>query len=157
MRYAMLIVLVVVMSGCKKPEPPKPVAKKDDAPPVAAPVDERNTNFQPGGGAVQNVRQAVKRTVALVDLDQLGKLIAGEELQNGRMPTAADIKLFLKKDAPKILGAIEDGTLILTDTKSRSGLWAYEIDADKAGGLVLVGGTARRADAEEAKQLLAAK
>jgi hypothetical protein len=73
------------------------------------------------------------------------------------MPTADQIKGFLQKDAPKILAAITEGSIILTGTTNHGGMWAYEIDADTRGGVVLVGGRAARATADEVKQYLAQK
>jgi hypothetical protein len=155
MRFFILFALgaVLVAGGCKKKE--KPVAKKDE--PAAPAVDPRNTNYVQGGGAVQNVRQAAKRTVQLNDMHQLGLLISTTVQLDDRMPGASEIKESLKRDAPTILAAINEGTIILTDTKNKGGLWAYEIDADKAGGIVLVAGTASRASADQVQQFLANK
>lgn len=157
MRIVCLLALgaALMAGGCKKKE--KTVAKKDEPAPAAPAVDPRNTNFVPGGGAVQNVRQAARRTVQLNDMHQLGLLIATTVQLDDRMPSASEIKQSLRRDAPKILAAIDDGSIVLTDTKNKQGLWAYEIDADKAGGIVLVAGTASRATAEQAKQYLANK
>ncbi len=157
MRIFILLVLgtALVAGGCKKKE--KPVAKKEEPAPAAPAVDPRNTNFVQGGGAVQNVRQAARRTVQLNDMHQLGLLISQTTLLDNRMPSASEIKQSLKRDAPTILAAIDEGVIILTDTKNMGGLWAYEIDADKAGGIVLVAGTASRATAEQVQQYLANK
>jgi hypothetical protein len=161
MRNGVLMLLGCLLCGCDRPVAP---AKKDAPKPADSPapasgggggVNPANTNYQSGGGAVQNIRQAARRTVALADMDQLGKFITQQETELGKMPSIADIKTYIKRDAPKILAAIDEGTIILTGSTNRSGLWAYEVDADKAGGIVLVAGTARRATADEAKQLLA--
>lgn len=162
MRFFILLVLgtAFVAGGCKKKE--KPVAKKEEPAPVAAPepapaVDPRNTNYVQGGGAMQNVRQAARRTVTINDMQQLGTMIFSSELETNKMPTVSEIKAMLKLDGKHILAAIEEGAIILTGTTNKRGLWAYEIDADKAGGVIVTGPTpaARRASAEEVKQLLA--
>jgi hypothetical protein len=152
-----VLCVTVAACGCKKKTPPPPVAAAPaaNAPePGPAPAGGGNTNFQSGGGAVQNIRNAARRTITLNDMSQLGTLIEAEYTQNGRMPTAADIKMFLQKDAPHIAAAINDGSIILTGTSSHEGLWAYEVDADTKGGVVLVSGRATRADADEVKRYL---
>lgn len=159
MRVLMLFALGVVLAagGCKKKSSAPPTANLEPTTPAPPAVDPRNTNFVAGGGAVQNVRQAARRTVQLNDMHQLGLLIAQTVQLDDRMPSASEIKQSLQRDAPTILAAINEGTIILTDTKNKGGLWAYEVDADKAGGIVLVGGTASRATAEQVQQYLASK
>lgn len=158
MRFFIVFLIAAAMAGgCKKKTAVAPVAKKEDPVPAAPePVDPRNTNFVQGGGAVQNVRQAARRAVTLNDMQQLGTLIFSFELENNKLPTASEIKGMLKTDGKSILAAIDEGTIILTGTTNKAGLWAYEIDADKAGGVIVTGPTpaARRASAEEVKQLL---
>jgi hypothetical protein len=157
MRFFILLVLgtALVAGGCKKKE--KPVAKKEEPAPAPAPVDPRNSNYVQGGGAVQNIRQAAKRVVNQHDMAQLGIFILDFELTNGKLPTASEIKAMLTGDAAGIRKQIDEGVIILTGTTNKSGLWAYEVDADKAGGIVLTGpsANARRATADEVKQLLA--
>ena len=154
-RLALLLPLVVLV-GCKDdPPPPKaktaptPAAKAGDTTP---PAFDRggNTNYQAGGGATQAVRQAARRTVALNDMKNLGTYIADLELQNNRMPTKADIVAAVKSDAT-VSKLIADGTIILTGTTKRAGLWAYEAEADTKGGIGLVGGTPNRHTADEIK------
>lgn len=161
MRFFILLVLgtALVAGGCKKKE--KPVAKKEEqapaAPEPAPAVDPRNSNYIQGGGAVQNVRQAAKRVVNQHDMAQLGIIILDFELTNGKLPTVSEIKAALTGDGANIRKQIDEGVIILTGTRNKSGLWAYEVDADKAGGIVLTGpsANARRANADEVKQLLA--
>jgi len=153
--------VAVAVCGCKKkPTPaattaPAPVANAPEPGPApAGGGGGGNTNYQAGAGAVQNIRNAARRTVTLNDMSQLGTLIEAEYTQNGRMPTAADIKAFLQKDAPGIAAAVADGSIVLTGTTSHEGLWAYEVDADTKGGVVLLSGRATRATADEVKQYL---
>ncbi len=160
MRFFILLVLgtALVAGGCKKKE--KPVAKKEEpAPAEPAPIDDRNTAPVAGSSTLGGAYRAGKRALAQSDMDQLGKLIFATVLENDRMPSATDIKNSLKRDAPNLLAKIEEGVIVLTDTKNKDGLWAYEVDADRAGGIVLTGPTpnARRATADEVKQLLGNK
>ena len=149
-----ILIAACAATGCKKKTPPPAAASSA---PAAEPVDDRNTTFRPGGSTIGNAYRAGKRAVALNDMSQLGQLIEMMHLDTGRMPDAAAIKAGMQKDAPNIYKLIDDGTIILTGTKDHAGLWAYEVDADKAGGIVLVAGTPSRATADEVKQYLAQK
>jgi hypothetical protein len=142
--------LATSTTGCKKV---KSTSSADSTPTGGAAVDERNTNYVAGGGAVQNVRQAGKRTVALNEMSQLGQLIELQYNESGKMPNIAAIKANLTQ-AQSILTHITEGSIILTGTTDHAGVWAYEVDADKAGGIVLQAGSARRASKDEVKQLL---
>lgn len=115
-----------------------------------------NTNYQPGFGAAQAVRKAGLRTINLNEMKQLGLYVTQAADDFGKMPTAAEIKQMVSQDKT-LTGMINDGSLILTNTTNRGGLWAYEVDADTKGGIVLVAGTASRASADEVKQYLANK
>ena len=66
-------------------------------------------------------------------------------------------RLKANPDARDLLKLIDDGVIILTGTTDRQGLWAYEIDADKVGGIILVSGRARRATADDVKKYLEKK
>lgn len=116
-----------------------------------------NTNFQPGGGAVQNVRKAGLRTINLNEMKQLGLYVTTAADDFGKMPTAAEIRQLVEQQDKSMCSAINDGWIILTNTTNRGAIWAYEVDADKKGGIVLVAGTASRASADEVKQYLASK
>ena len=61
------------------------------------------------------------------------------------------------KSSAKLGAILGDGTVILTNTTDKGGLWAYEVDSDKAGGIALVGGIASRKTAEEITALLGKK
>ena len=113
-----------------------------------------NTNFQSGAGAVQNVRKAAQRSATLNDFHQLGRFMTQLELESNTMPQPAEVKAYIQRDAPKIVALIDDGSIILTGTRNRGGLWAYEVEADTLGGVGLVGGTAQRMKADEIKQML---
>jgi hypothetical protein len=148
-------------AGCKKKEPvavAPPPTETTPATPAAPPapepvrIDARNTN-QPGG-AITGSYRAGKRTNILSDMRQLGQFIEIQYNEAGKMPDPAAIKANLTT-ARNILKEIDEGWIILTGTKDHAGLWAYEVDADKAGGVVLIGGTAQRMpEAYDVKQLL---
>jgi hypothetical protein len=141
--------VMVLLSGCKKK--PKETAPDTTPPPVSAGSD---TSPQAGGGALINSMRAARRTNGLNELSNLGTLI--EEMRDpyGKMPTKDQIVANLKKSAPTILKAIEDGSYILTGTTDGSGLWAYEVDADKQPGIALIAGRAQRTAPEEIKKYL---
>lgn len=148
--------LALALAGCKK-KPVTPATTPPTAPAAAPTGGGGNTGYIAGGGAVQNIRQAAKRTIALNDLKNLGLLIESAYTDTGKMPGVNEIKTALAKESPGLKAAIDDGTIILCWTTAHEGLWAYEIDADTKGGLALVSGSARRCDAEEVKQLLGRK
>lgn len=151
--FAVLAVVALGAVGCGNPFPKPPPKATTPAEPT---VDERNTS-RPAESVVGQVYRAGKRSGLLQEMQQIGGTISVTVQLDERMPTAADIKADLQKSAAKYAALIDDGTIVLTDTKNTKGLWAYEVDADKAGGIVLVGGQARRATADEVKHLIAAK
>jgi len=177
-RGGALVFALALAAGCKKPKPtepdtaPPPVTPGPRQPPPAntgGAAGGPNVGIVPsgvgggvvtnpgaiaggggGGGAVMAVRKAVRRTQALNEMSQLGLLI--EELRDpvGKMPTKEQILASLKTTAPTIYKAItEDGSYILTGTTEGSGLWAYEVDADKTAGIALIGGKAMRSTPDE--------
>ena len=117
-------------------------------------MDNRNTNFRPGGTVLGNTYRAGKRAGLMAEMDQIGGLLNPTVIVDDRMPTADEIKEELRKSSGKLAKLVEDGTVILTDTKDKQGLWAYEIDSDKAGGIALIAGRASRKSAEEITALL---
>jgi hypothetical protein len=152
-RILSLAVLAAAV-GCEQ-APPLPRPKADAKPAESATPAGGNTNYQAGAGAVQNARQAARRTVALNDMASLGKFVQAQEIELGKMPTAAEITAAVKADPSMkaIAAAIADGTIVLTGTRSKAGLWAYEVDADTKGGIGLVGGVANRYSADEITNL----
>lgn len=144
--------LAVMFTGCPKPNKSTKSTEK---------IDDRNTAYRPDGSTLGNAARAGKRMAQMHDFDQMKLFIFSYELENNRMPTIDQIKADLKNypDASEILKKIEDGVIVLTGTTDKNSLWAYEIDADKAGGIVCVGpsGAIKRATADEAKQLIGKK
>lgn len=123
---------------------------------ATGPVDDRNTNYRPDQSGLRNAKRAAERMAQMTDFDQMKFFIFAYELENNRMPTIAEIKADLKQypDARQILKKIDDGVIILTGTKDKNGLWAYEVDSDKIGGIICLGNSIKRATADEVKQLL---
>ena len=151
LRYGLLAALLT-LAGCGPPHKPKP-KPTEDAPPT---VDDRNTNYRPDQGTLRNVLRSGQRGAAMNDFDQLKVFIFDFELNNSRMPTKEETRQELKQ-AGNLLKKVDDGVIVLTGTKDRQGLWAYEIDSEKAGGIVLTGAGVSRATADEVKQYLGQK
>lgn len=153
MRILFVVVLGVLLgaTGCKKKTQPTSTPTEQPAA-AAAPVGGGNTNYVPGAG-LQNIRQAGRRLVRDNDLKQIGLFITQWELENNRMPNINEIKS-LVASSPNLKELIDTGSVILTGTTERSGLWAYEIEADVKGGLGLVAGVSNRYSADEIKQML---
>jgi hypothetical protein len=158
-RIVLLAVLgVILIVGCNK----KPKDTSLDTPPPAGGSGGISVGL---GGSVQNgsggpltgAMQAARRTQALNELMNLGVMIEEIRDPSGRMPTKEQILAELKKSAPTILKGIEEGSYILTGTTDGSGLWAYEVDADKQPGVALIGGRATRSSPDEVKRYLGMK
>ena len=150
MRIVAMIAICVataLASGCKQKNS-VPIATQ-------AVVDSRNTNYRPGDGVIVNTARAGKRVAALNDFDQLRTFIFAFELDNNRMPTKEEIRTDLQKDAQNLLKLIDEGAILFPAILTKQGLWAYEVDSDKAGGIVITAGNVSRATKDEVKALLA--
>ena len=145
---ASMILAVGSAIGC--PKAPKPTSTEPT-------VDNRNTNYRPGDGALINSARAGKRVAAMSDFDQLKILMLAHELENNRMPSKEDMRTSLKADAPNLLRLIDEGAIIVPTQPEKQGLWAYEVDADKAGGIVIFANSVARKTADEVKTLLGKK
>ena len=145
------LAFLAAVVGCKKVAQPTDITTTP-----TFPVDDRNTNYRPGAGALKNTAQAGKRLAQLTQMEQLGTIMFALELQDNKMPTVDGVKadLMANPDARDLLKLINEGVIILTGTTDRQGMWAYEIDSDKVGGIILVSGRARRATADEVKKYL---
>lgn len=150
---AVIGVAVSTVTGCDLPLPKKKPKSAETTPTI----DDRNTNYRSGDSTLRNSLRAGQRAGLMVEMDQIGKMISQTVILDDRMPSAAEITKDVQQQSGKLAGLIADGTIILTDTTDKRGLWAYEVDSDKAGGLVLVGGTVSRATADDVKALIARK
>ena len=144
---AMMTVAVGSAVGC--PKAPKPTSTEPT-------VDNRNTNYRPGDGALINSARAGKRVAAMNDFDQLKTFIFAYELEYNRMPTKDELRAELK-NAANLLKLIDEGAIVLPTAMQKQGLWAYEVDADKAGGIVIDSGNVGRKSADEVKTMLGKK
>ena len=178
---ALLVLLSALMAtGCKKKATPTPA---DTTPtPAPAPVPPPPNSGTPGGsgnnqvsvipsgagggvvmntggvgggggGAAQAVRKAARRASALNDLKNIGELIEQMRDEFGKMPTKDAILNEMKK-YPNLYAGINDGAYIVTGTTEGGGLWVYEVDSENIGGIVVIGGRATRANADEVKQYM---
>lgn len=149
MRIVAMIAICVataLTSGCKQ---------KNSVPIATQPVvDSRNTNYRPGDGVIVNTVRAGKRGAVMHDFDQLKIFIFAFELENNRMPTKEEIRTDLA-GAQNLLTLIDEGAILLPAKLTKQGLWAYEVDSDKAGGIVITAGNVSRATKDEVKALLA--
>jgi hypothetical protein len=152
MRILFVVIVGVLLgaAGCKKKTQPTSTPTEQPAP---SPGVRGNTNYVPGGGAVQNVRQAARRVVTLADMNQIALAIATWESENNRMPNYNQAYAIVSQ-YPNYKKLVDDGDVILTGTNNRSGMWAYEVEGDTKGGVAIIGGTASRQDAATIKQYL---
>jgi len=133
----------------KKPTPrvpmPMPVAKNGGG----------STTVQPGsGGVVQNVRNAVRRTVSLNEFNNLKLFIETASVASGEMPPPALIVESIGRDLPNLTAAIQEGSVVLTGIRQREGVWAYEKAALENNGVVLSNNGVERMNAAQLKQML---
>jgi hypothetical protein len=152
MLFVVIVGVLLGAAGCKKKT--TPTTTPTEQPAATQPTGVRgNTNYVAGGGAVQNVRQAARRAVTLNDMHQIALLIAQSEIENNRMPSVNEAYGLLAS-APNLKKLVDDGDVIFTGTRDRSGMWAYEVESDVKGGVAIIGGTAARHSADEIKQYL---
>ncbi|MGL6073755.1 MAG: hypothetical protein ACRC8S_06295 [Fimbriiglobus sp.] len=150
-RVSLLLLAVILFAGCKKK--PATVASTPATLQTTA-TTSANTNYDPNAGTAQNIHNAAKRVVTQAQMTVIGVFIDAEYGLNSKMPSEKTILSQLQREAPDTYKMIQDGTIKLSWTASHEGLWAYEVDAQTRGGIVLVTGLARRADADEVKRLL---
>ena len=87
-------------------------------------------------------------------MKQLGVHIESMYSESGKMPGKQEIEAGMGPDFRIIKKHLADGDIILTGTSDHAGLWAYEVEADTKGGIVLVAGTPARASVDEVKKLM---
>jgi predicted TIM-barrel enzyme len=143
------LILLAAITGCKKvPQP------TDGTTSPTFQADDRNTNYRPGAGALKNTVQAGKRTAAMHDYEQLKTIIFAMELENNRMPTKDEVRTELTSNGKNLLKLIDDGAIIMPSQLKKDGLWFYEVDAEKVGGIVVFQGNVSRTTAEDMKKYL---
>jgi len=180
----LVLVLALVAPGCKKKPQPAPADTSTPAPaPTPAPntagapstagggnTGGNQVSVVPtgagggvvlntggvgggGGGAAQAVRKAARRANSLNEMKNIGEIIESMRDEFGKMPTKEAIVNELKK-TPTLYAGVNDGAYILTGTTEGGGMWAYEVDSENLGGIIVVGGRATRANADEVKQYM---
>jgi hypothetical protein len=126
---ALFAACLVFWTGCLKPAKQAPTSQTSSA--------ASASSGSPTGGAVQAVRGAVQRTLTANDLSNLRIFIDNASLASGQMPSRDEILAAAKQGDPKLHALLQDGLIVLTGTRTREGIWAYEKDAPSKGGMVL--------------------
>ena len=97
---------------------------------------------------------AAARLVALADMRDLQLFIHDASLVAGKMPSAAEIYAALVAARSPAARLVLDGAIILTGSKERESVWAYEARAFLNGGTVVTQNGVEKMTAEELKKLL---
>ena len=127
-----LLFLLACSAGCYKKRP-KPTSPKEP-------------------DLVQRISGKVKETVTAFEMKDLHLFIEYASSGTGQMPNNDVIVEYTKKENPKLGKLLDDGTIILTGTKVRESVWAYEKDSETKGGWVITNIGPQKMTAEEFKQ-----
>lgn len=148
--FALILGSALLLSGCKKKQ--AAIQKEDAAPRQGNPVLPQPGQQLQSGGVIQDVRQAVRRTVDLGQLANFSLAYFQYQTLNGHGPSRLeDIKDSL--DA-KAIAAFNEGTCVAVwglRNPSSSTIVAYVKDPDSYGTRVVAtgDGTARRMSQQE--------
>ncbi len=131
MRRLLLIglALVVLTAGCKKTANKTDSGASGSQPSVHAPSGVVIHSGASGGsgGAAQAVRKAAMSAVTRHEMEQIHILIENASTATGQIPSAKQISAELQKAAPKTWKLIQEGAIVLTDTRSaREHLGLYQ-------------------------------
>jgi hypothetical protein len=110
-----------------------------------------------GGSALGVVRKAAKRAATMNELNQIKIFIENASAVDGRIPDPKETLEVLRKEAPPIAAAVEEGVIVLHPAKSREEVWAYEGKALTEGGVAIINGTITRVRPEELREKLGIK
>lgn len=105
-------------------------------------------------GLIEKVTNKVKETVNAIEMHDLYLFIYQIEAIDNRMPSKDEIRQYAKKENPKLSKLLEDGVIVLTGSKTRDSVWAYEKDAPTRGGWVVTGSGETKMTADELKKAL---
>jgi hypothetical protein len=105
-------------------------------------------------GLVEKVHAKVKETVNAIEMHDLHLFITDMEIAQGKMPSKDEVRAYAKKENPKLSKLLEDGTIVLTGTRTRESVWAYEKDAPTNGGWVITNVGESKMTAEELQKAL---
>jgi hypothetical protein len=138
-RVLLVGMALVLAAGCKKnvKAPPKGSAQGQQ-PAAGQPAPGNQPGVHPGtgvvvnpglgggggGGAAQMIKKAVNRTVNENELRGIHLLIN----TNDQMPSLQELNASLPRDAPSTWKRVQDGSIVLTGTRSREHIWAYTAD-----------------------------
>lgn len=146
MRRGLLLIAVgFVVCGCVR-------SKSGTTSPATSP---KSSGGDVGFGAVQKVRGAVQRAVTQNEMKGLHLFIENASAATGRMPTKDQVMDTVKKEDAKLYQFLQDGLIVLTDIKTREGIWAFEKDAATNGGFILSQNGVERLTADEVKSRMA--
>jgi hypothetical protein len=132
-----LVMLVTCIGGCKARKP------KESTPSAPQKLD-----------AMDRIIKNTKSNLNAIQVHDLQLFIAQMEIGEGRMPSKQEILDYAKKENPKLYKILDDGAFVLTGTKVRESVWAYEKDADSEGGWVVSHAGEQKLKAEEVRKLL---
>lgn len=102
-----------------------PPVQPNPAPAIPVPAVAPNGNGPLGAAA---------RLVGLKDMQDLQIFIDAASLAGGKMPSAADVYAALVEARSPAAKLVKDGAIILTGTKERESVWAFEARAYLNGG-----------------------
>jgi hypothetical protein len=132
-----LVMLLACMVGCKGRKP------KESTPSSPQKLD-----------AMDRIIKNTKSNLNAIQVHDLQLFIAQMEIGEGRMPSKDEILDYAKKENPKLYKLLDEGAFVLTGSKIRESVWAYEKDAPTDGGWVLTNVGEFKMTAEELKQKL---
>lgn len=105
----LVLAATLVLAGCKKSG--GKAAEKEEEGPKGNPILPQSGQVVQGGGAVQNVRRAVRRTVDLAEMKNLALAYSEHALLNGQGPKSLDD---LKGSvSPNLAEAIKEGHCVV--------------------------------------------
>lgn len=144
-----VVAAALLPPGCKKAAP-------TTAPPAPAAGSPSVMPSGGGGGGVGAILPSVGRNTGLVDLQNIGKYYLADATL-GMPPTRLEDMRELKRDAPKVYQAIQDGQYVVlwnaklnTPAGTSNTILAYVKDAPTKGGPVLfLDGSARNVTPQE--------
>lgn len=105
-------------------------------------------------GVIEKVQGKVKETVDAIEMKDLQLFIAQREITNNKMPSKEEVLEYAKTENPKLSKLLEDGAIVLTGSKTRESVWAYEKDAPTKGGWVITNVGETKMTPDELKKAL---
>ncbi|MDY3563203.1 hypothetical protein R5W23_004702 [Gemmata sp. JC673] len=149
----------VGQSGATQPmtppvAPPAPGGGANPAPAKPQPMPAAGNAVPALAPAGNTPLGAAKRVVAMADMRDLQLFIDTASLASGKMPSGAEIYEALVAARAPTAALVKDGAIVLTGTRERESVWAFEANAYLKGGLVVSQNGVERLTADELKQRL---